>query len=97
MLADALFDDYFIACELCHRGIEIVARAPYERAGSRVAPSKPDDDIIVWQRPNKTRGMTGEKYRSYPKQQRLLTTASATALGAGNRGRASDGRSRPPG
>ena len=67
VLADALFDDYFIACELCNRGIDIVARAQHERAGSRMAQSKPDDDIIVWQRSNKPRGMTGEKYRSYPK------------------------------
>ena len=34
VLADALFDDYFIACELCNRGIDIVARAQYERTGS---------------------------------------------------------------
>ena len=68
VLADALFDDYFIACELCNRGIDIVARAQHERAGSRIAQSRPDGDIIVWQRPNKPRGMTGEQYRSYPKQ-----------------------------
>jgi hypothetical protein len=67
VLADALFDDYFIACELCNRQIDIVARAQYERVGSRIALSKPDDDIIVWQRPNKPRGMTGEQYRRYPK------------------------------
>ena len=29
VLADALFDDYFIACELRQRGIELVARAQY--------------------------------------------------------------------
>jgi hypothetical protein len=67
VLTDALFDDYFIVCELCNRGIDIVARAQHERVGSRMAQSKPDDDIIVWQRPNKPRGMTGEQYRSYPK------------------------------
>ena len=67
VLADALFDDYFITWELCKRGIDIVARAQYERQGSRIAQSKPDDDIIVWQRPNKPRGMTREQYRSYPK------------------------------
>jgi hypothetical protein len=67
VLADALFDDYFIACELCQRGIDIVARAQYERVATRIAQSRPDDDIIVWERPNKPRGMTGEKYRSYPK------------------------------
>jgi hypothetical protein len=67
VLTDALFDDYFIACELCQRGIDLVARAQHKRAGSRMAQSKPDDDIIVWQRPNKPRGMTSEQYRSYPK------------------------------
>ncbi len=67
VLADALFDDYFIACELCNRGIDIVAHAQYERTGSWTAESRPDGDILVWQRPNKPRGMTGEQYRSYPK------------------------------
>ena len=67
VLADALFDDYFIACELCNRGIDIVARAQYERTGSWAAESRPDGDILVWQRPNKPRGMTGEHYRTYPK------------------------------
>jgi Transposase DDE domain len=68
VLADALFDDYFIACELRDRGIDLVAHAQYERVGSWVAESRPDGDILVWQRPNKPRGMTGEQYRSYPKQ-----------------------------
>jgi hypothetical protein len=68
VLADALFDDYFIACELCQRGIDIVARAQYERTGTWAAESRPDGDILVWQRPNKPRGMTGEQYRRYPKQ-----------------------------
>ena len=68
VLADALFDDYFIACELCNRGIDIVAHAQYERTGSWTIESRPDGDLLVWQRPNKPRGMTGEKYRSYPKQ-----------------------------
>lgn len=68
VLADALFDDYFIVCELCRRRIDIVARAQHERVGTRIAKSKLGDDIIVWQRPNKPRGMTGEQYRTYPKQ-----------------------------
>lgn len=67
VLADALFDDYFLTWELCMRGIDIVARAQYERVRSRIAESRPDDDIIVWERPNKPHGMTGEKYQSYPK------------------------------
>ena len=68
VLGDALFDDYFIACELCNRGIDLVARAQYERTGSWAVESRPDGDILVWQRPNKPRGMTSEQYRSYPKQ-----------------------------
>ena len=68
VLADALFDDYFITCELCNRGIDLVARAQFERTGSWAEESRPDGDILVWQRPQKPRGMTGEKYRSYPKQ-----------------------------
>lgn len=68
VLADALFDDYFIACELCNRGVDIVARAKYERVETRIAESRPDGDLIVWQRPNKPRGMTGKQYRDYPKQ-----------------------------
>ena len=67
VLADSLFDDYFLAWELCKRNIDLVARAQYERKGSRIAQSKPDDDILVWQRPPKPHGMTREKYRSYPK------------------------------
>jgi hypothetical protein len=66
VLADALFDNYFVACELRQRDIELVARVQAERVGSRVAESRPDGDIIVWQRPNKPRGMMGEQYRSYP-------------------------------
>ncbi len=68
VLADALFDDYFIACELRNRGIDLVIHTQFERPGSRVAESRPDGDILVWQRPQKPRGMTGEQYRSYPKQ-----------------------------
>jgi hypothetical protein len=68
VLADALFDDYFIACELCQRGVDLVAHAQYDRTGSWIAENGPDSDILVWQRPNKPRGMTGEQYRSYPKR-----------------------------
>jgi len=68
VLADALFDDYFIACELRNRGIDLVVHEHFDRTETRVAESRPDSDILVWQRPNKPRGMTGEQYRSYPKQ-----------------------------
>jgi hypothetical protein len=33
VLADALFDDYFIACELRNRGIDLVVRAHFDRTG----------------------------------------------------------------
>src|SRR5580692_961970 len=67
VLADALFDNYFLACELRWLGIELVARVQAERVGSRTVESRPDGDVILWQRPNKPRGMTGEEYRRYPK------------------------------
>jgi hypothetical protein len=67
VLADALFDDYFIACELRQRGIELVARAQYQRVGTQTVQSQPDGDLIVWRRPNKPHGMAGEQYRTYPK------------------------------
>jgi len=71
VLADALFDDYFIACELRQRGIELVARAQYQRVGTQTVRSGPDGDVIVWQRPNKPHGMKGEQYRTYPKTLRM--------------------------
>jgi Transposase DDE domain len=71
VLADALFDNYFLICELRDRGIELVARAQYERVGSQTVQSRPDGDILIWQRPNKPHGMTGEQYRRYPKSLRM--------------------------
>jgi hypothetical protein len=71
VLADALFDDYFIACELRQRGIELVARAHYQRVQTQTVESRPDGDVIVWQRPNKPHGMKGEQYRTYPKTLRM--------------------------
>src|SRR3984885_4277448 len=67
VVADALFDNYFLACELRERGIELVARVQAERVGSQTVESGPDGDVILWQRPNKPRGMTGEQYRRYPR------------------------------
>jgi hypothetical protein len=71
VLADALFDNYFVACELRERGIELVVRIQAERVGSQTVESGPDGDIILWQRPNKPRGMTGEQYRRYPESLRM--------------------------
>ena len=67
VLADSLFDNYFLICELRDLGIDIVARAQYERVGSQVLQARPDGEILVWRRPNKPHGMTGEQYRRYPK------------------------------
>jgi hypothetical protein len=71
VLADALFDNYFLACELRDRGLELVARVQAERVGSQTVEARPDGDIILWPRPNKPRGMTGEQYRRYPKELRM--------------------------
>src|SRR3954452_8515380 len=68
VLADALFDNYFLACEFRDRGIELVVRVQAERVGSVTVEARPDGDVILWRRPNKPRGMTGEQYRRYPKE-----------------------------
>ena len=39
--------------------------------GTRTVQSRPDGDLIVWQRPNKPHGMKGEQYRTYPKALRM--------------------------
>ncbi len=67
VVADALFDNYLLDCELQERGIELVARVAAERVGTRAIASGPDGDVIVWRRPNKAHGMKGEQYRTYPK------------------------------
>jgi hypothetical protein len=75
VLADALFDNYFLVWELRQLGVDLVARAQYQRVGSQVVQSRPDGDIILWQRPNKPRGMTGEPYRRYPKSMLMRQVA----------------------
>src|SRR6516165_9631020 len=84
VLADALFDDYFIAWELRQRGIELVARAQYQRVATQTVQSRPDGDVIVWQRPNKPHGMKGEQYRTYPKTL-TMRQVSVDARDKGNR------------
>jgi hypothetical protein len=84
VLADALFDNYFLACELRSRGLELVARVQAERVGSRTEEARPDGDIILWRRPNKPRGMTGEEYRRYPKEL-LMRQVTVDARGQDNR------------
>jgi hypothetical protein len=84
VLADALFDNYFLVCELRDRGIDLVARAQYQRVGSQTVASRPDGDLLVWQRPNKPHGMTGEQYRTYPKSL-LMRQVSVDARAKNNR------------
>jgi Transposase DDE domain len=84
VVADALFDNYFLACELRWRGIELVARVQAERVGSRTVESRPDGDIIVWHRPNKPRGMTGQQYRGYP-ESLTMRQVTVDARGGNNR------------
>jgi hypothetical protein len=84
VLADALFDNYFLACELRWRGIELVARVQAERVGSRTLESSSEGDLIVWQRPNKPRGMTGQQYRRYP-ESLTMRQVTVDARGSNNR------------
>jgi len=84
VLADALFDNYFLACELRQRGIDLVARLKYKRAGSQKLQCGSDADVLEWQRPNKPRGMTGEQYRRYP-QSLLMRQVSVDARDKNNR------------
>jgi hypothetical protein len=84
VLADALFDNYFLACELRQLGVELVARVQAERVGSQTVEARPDGDVILWQRPNKPRGMTGEEYRRYPKSL-LMRQVSVDARDKDNR------------
>src|SRR5919204_3158962 len=84
VVADALFDNYFLACELRQRGVELVARVAAERVGTQTVESRPDGDVIVWQRPNKPHGMKGEQYRTYP-ESLTMRQVSVDARGQGNR------------
>src|SRR5262245_61381320 len=84
VLADALFDNYFLVCELRGRGVDLVARAQYQRVGSRALRSGPGGEILVWQRPNKPHGMKGEQYRTYPKRL-VMRQVSVDARGENNR------------
>src|SRR3954468_5095147 len=84
VLADALFDNYFLACELRDRGVDLVAHAQYRRVGTRTIRSGPGGDILLWRRPNKPHGMKGEQYRTYPKTL-LMRQVTVDARGAGNR------------
>lgn len=71
VVADALFDNYFLIWELRELGIDVVAREQAERVGTVTVERRPDGDLIAWQRPNKPRGMTGEQYRRYPQSQAM--------------------------
>jgi hypothetical protein len=84
VVADALFDDYFLIWELRQRGVDVVARAQCQRVGTQTVEKRPDGDVILWQRPNKPRGMGGEQYRTYPKTQ-LMRQVRVDARAKDNR------------
>src|SRR5439155_25048079 len=84
VVADALFDNYFLIWELRELGIDVVARVQAERVGTVTVESRPDGDVIVWRRPNKPRGMSGEQYRSYP-ETLLMRQVSVDARDKDNR------------
>jgi hypothetical protein len=66
LLADSLFDNYFLICEWRRRGIDVVVRAQSERVGSQALRDGPDGEILLWRRPNEPHGMTGAQYRLSP-------------------------------
>jgi hypothetical protein len=84
VVADAVFDNYFLASELRDRGIDLVARAKYARADSRVVDRRPDGTVLAWRRPQKPRGMTREQYRTYP-ETLLMRKVAVDARAANNR------------
>jgi hypothetical protein len=84
ILADALFDNYFLVCDLRERGIDLLARAQWQRVGSQTAESRPEGDILIWQRPNKLHGKTGEQDRRCPRTLRMRQVA-VDARGKNNR------------
>src|SRR3954447_22041647 len=84
VVADALFDDYFLIWELRQRGVDVVARAQCQRVGTQTVESRPAGDVTLWQRPNKPHGMAGEKYRTYPKTQ-VMRQVSIDARDKDNR------------
>ncbi len=84
VVADALFDNYFIACEFRQGGLELVARVQAERVGRQTVEHRPDGDLILWPRPRKPRGMTRVQYRCYPKRL-LMRQVSVDARDKNNR------------
>ena len=66
LLADSLFDNYFLICELRRRGIDVVARAQYERVGSQVLRGGPDGEILLWQAAQQAARDDRAQYRPYP-------------------------------
>ncbi len=68
VLADALFDNYFIVSDLRQRGIDIVSRAKHLRTSSWIKRHGPGDTVLVWDRPQKPRGMSLAQYKRYPQQ-----------------------------
>ncbi len=83
VVADALFDNYFIACELRQRGVELVVRVQAQRVGSRTLERGPEGDVITWPRPGPPRGMAWGRYKSYPETLTVRQVA-VDARGAGN-------------
>ena len=84
VVADALFDNYFLIWELRELGVDVVAREQAERVGTVTVERRPDGDLIAWQRPNKAHGMKGEQYRTYPKSL-LMRQVSVDARGKDKR------------
>src|SRR5438067_4527413 len=63
VLADALFDNYFIACELRQRGIDLVAQVRPDLAATGGQRAGPAGDTSACNRPTNPPGRRGKQYR----------------------------------
>src|SRR5262249_26563651 len=82
--ANPLFNTSSLVGARRERGTAPAARAKSQGGGTQTAESRPDGDILLWQRPNKPHGMTGEQYRRYPKIL-LMRQVAVDARGQNNR------------
>src|SRR5262249_15246059 len=84
VLADALFGNYFLVCELRAGGRPGAPGPGRGRGPRRGAERGPDGDPPVGQPPNNPRGMGGKQYRRYPKSL-LMRQVAVDARGKINR------------
>lgn len=68
VLADALYDDYFLVCELLERGVDVVFRAGSNRKSGWIYRYDKGDTVLIWKRPQRPEWMTKEQYAAIPER-----------------------------